>query len=184
MATALEPQTKRWTYEEYYRLDDDKRYEIIDGQLLLMAPGPDTWHQNWVGSLFLILTAHVRARQLGQVLLSPLDVILDSENTTQPDLIFIAKANLGIIQKRGVFGAPDLLIEIISPSSVWRDRHDKRKLYGRFGVKEYWIADPANQSLEVHILKDAAYELHCCAAERGSVTSPLLPGLQFDVADL
>jgi Uma2 family endonuclease len=184
MATALEPRTKRWTYEEYYRLDDDQRYEIIDGELLLMAPAPDTWHQNWIGSLFLIFTTHVRAKKSGQVLLSPVDVILDSENTVQPDLFFIASANVGIIEKRGIFGTPDLLIEIVSPSSVRRDRYQKRDLYARFGVKEYWIGDPANRSLEVHTLDASAYQLYCCVEEKGIVTSPLLPELQFDVADL
>lgn len=149
-----------------------------------MSPSPDTWHQNWVRSLFLILHAHVAAQSLGEVMLSPLDVIFSEHDTTQPDLIFIAKQNLQIVHKRGLFGAPDLLAEIISPSSVHRDRHRKFKLYARFGVKEYWIADPANQSLEVHTLKDGAYELHCCVGEKGAVTSPLLPGLQFDVADL
>jgi Uma2 family endonuclease len=183
MATALEPRTRRWTYEEYYRLDDDQRYEIIDGQLL-MAPAPDTWHQNWVRSLFLVLHSHTSGRQIGEVLISPLDVIFDNENTCQPDLLFISQARRGMIEKRGVFGAPDLLVEIISPSSVRRDRYDKRSLYARFGVKEYWMADPANRSLEVHTLNAGAYQLHCCVEEKGIVTSPLLPELQFDVADL
>lgn len=183
MATALEPRTKRWTYEEYYRLDDDQRYEIIDGQLL-MAPAPDTWHQDWIGSLHILLVAHVRARQWGKVLLSPVDVILDAENTVQPDLVLIAQSNVKIVEKRGVFGAPDLLIEIVSPSSVRRDRYQKREIYARFGVKEYWIGDPANRSLEIHTLSAGAYQLHCCVEEKGVVTSPLLPELQFGVADL
>jgi Uma2 family endonuclease len=183
MATVLEPKTKRWTYEEYYRLDDDKRYEIINGQLL-MPPSPDTWHQDWVRSIFLVLHAHVRAAKLGEMLISPLDVVFDEENLCQPDLIFVAEAQRSIIQKRGIFGSPHLLVEIISPSSVRRDRYDKRALYARFGAKEYWIGDAANRSLEIHTLNGSAYELHCCAEEKGVVTSPLLSGLQFDVSNL
>ena len=183
MAAVLERQAKRWTYEEYYRLDDDQRYEIIDGNLLL-ASAPDTWHQSWVGELHIILQNHVKSRKLGKVFVSPVDVILDAENTVQPDLVFIASANLGIIQHRGIFGTPDLLVELISPSSVRRDRHDKKELYARFGVKEYWIGDPANKALEILTLKAGRYELHCCAEEKGKLASLVLAGLEFDLSEI
>ncbi len=178
-----EKQTKRWTYEEYYRLDDDQRYEIIDGDLL-MAPAPDTWHQDWSRELLEIVHGHVRKHKLGKVFFAPLDLILDSENTVQPDLIFVSTAKAGIIKRRGIFGVPDLLVELVSPSSVRRDRYVKRELYARFGVQEYWIGDPANKSLEILTLKKDGYELHCCAEEKGKLTSLLMPGLEFDVSDL
>src|SRR5687767_12285878 len=162
MAVVLEKPAKRWTYEEYYRLDDDQRYEIIDGNLL-MAPSPDMWHQSWVGDLYAIIRQQVQRYKLGKVFVAPFDVVLDSENTVQPDLMFVATANLGIIQPRAIFGAPDLLIELISPTSVRRDRYDKKDLYARFSVKEYWIGDPANKSLEILTLKAGHYELHCAA---------------------
>ena len=183
MAEVVEKSGKRWTYEEYYKLDDDQRFEIIDGQLL-MAPAPDTWHQSWIGALYLILDRHVRARQLGKVLLSPVDVVLDPENTVQPDIVFVAAGNLGIIQRRAIFGAPDLLVELVSPSSVRRDRYDKKDLYARFGVKEYWIGDPANKSLEILTLKAGRYELHCAAEEKGKRTSLVLAGLEFDLTEI
>ncbi len=183
MAAVLEKQAKRWTYEEYYRLDDDQRYEIIDGKLL-MAPAPDTWHQDWSRELTLLIAPHVKRQKLGKVLVAPVDVVLDAENTVQPDLVFIATANLGIIQQRAIFGTPDLLIELISPSSVRRDRYDKKELYARFGVKEYWIGDPANKSLEILTLKDHLYELHCSAEIKGKLTSLVLEGLAFDVTEI
>jgi Uma2 family endonuclease len=181
MAAVAEKQTRRWTYEEYYRLNDEQRYEIIDGNLL-MAPAPDTWHQDWSAKLFRILDDHVRKRNLGKTFYAPLDVVLDNENTVQPDLVFIAAANLGIIQPRAIFGTPDLLIELISPSSVRRDRYEKKDLYARFGVKEYWIGDPANKSLEILTLSEGRYEPHCVAAESGKLTSLLMPGLEFELA--
>ena len=182
MAVAEKP-ARRWTYEEYYRLNDDRRYEIIDGNLL-MAPAPDTWHQSWVGNLFRVLDAHVRKYKSGTLFVSPVDVVLSSDNTVQPDLVFISHANARIIQQRAIFGVPDLLVELISPSSVRRDRYDKKELYARFGVKEYWIGDPANKALEVLTLKRTAYELHCSAEEKGKLTSLVLPGLEFDLADI
>ena len=181
MAAVLEKPAKRWTYEEYYRLDDDQRYEIIDGNLL-MAPAPDTWHQDWTRDLFRIIDRHVTAHRLGKVFFAPVDVVLGAENTVQPDIVFIATANADIIQRRAIFGTPDLLVELVSPSSVRRDRYDKKELYARFGVKEYWIGDPANNTLEVLTLKKDRYELHCCAEEKAKLTSLVLAGLEFDLS--
>jgi Uma2 family endonuclease len=183
MAAVLEKQAKRWTYEEYYRLDDGRRYEIIDGDLL-MAPAPDTWHQDWSRELTLIVATYVKRTKLGKVFIAPVDVVLDPENTVQPDLVFVSAANLPIIQHRAIFGVPDMVVELVSPSSVRRDRYDKKALYARFGVKEYWIGDPANKALEILTLKSGNYELHCCAEEKGKLTSPLLPGLEFDLSEI
>jgi Uma2 family endonuclease len=183
MATAAEKPVKRWTYEEYYKLEDDQRYEIIDGELL-MAPAPDTWHQSWSGDIYAVLRTHVTGQKRGKVFMAPVDVILDPENTVQPDIVFVAAANSGIIQRRAIFGVPDLLVEVVSPSSVRRDRYDKKQLYAHFGVKEYWIGDPANKALEILTLKSANYELHCCAEEKGKLTSLLLPGLEFDLSEI
>ena len=184
MAAVLQRQARRWTYEDDYKLDDERRYEVIDGELLLMAPGPDTWHQSWVGELYTILRNHVNSRKLGKVLLSPVDVVLDPENTVQPDLVFVSKSNLGMIQQRAIFGSPDLVVELISPSSVRKDRYVKQALYARFGIKEYCIGDPANKTLEILTLKDGSYHLHTCAEEKGKISSPVLPGLVFDLADI
>lgn len=183
MAAVLEKQAKRWTYEEYCLLDDDQRHEIIDGNLLT-APAPDLWHQDWSRELTLIVVNHVKRNELGKVYVAPVDVVLDEENTVQPDLVFVSTANLGMLQPRAIFGAPDLLVELISPSSVRRERYDKKELYARFGVKEYWIGDPANRSLEILTLKDGRYDLHCAAEMKGKLTSLVLPGLEFDLAEI
>jgi Uma2 family endonuclease len=121
---------------------------------------------------------------LGKVFVSPVDVVLDSENTVQPDLVFVSSANLGIIQQRAIFGTPDLLVELVSSSSVRRDRYDKKELYARFGVKEYWIGDPANKTLEVLTLKESRHELHSCVEEKGKLASVVLAGLEFDLSEI
>ncbi len=113
-----------------------------------------------------------------------MDVVLDEANTVEPDIVFIAAASLGIIQRRAIFGTPELLVELISPSSVRRDRYDKKELYARFGVREYWLGDPANKSLEILTLKSGRFELHCSAEQKGKLTSLLLPGLEFDLAEI
>ena len=103
MAAAVEKQVKRWTYEEYYQLDDDQRYEIIDGNLL-MAPAPDTWHQDWSRKLFRLVDRFVVRKGLGEVFFAPIDVVLSAENTVQPDLVFVSTANARMIKRRAIFG--------------------------------------------------------------------------------
>ena len=105
-------------------------------------------------------------------------------NTVQPDIVLVAAGNVGIIQRRAIFGVPELLVELVSPSSVRRDRYDKKELYARFGVKEYWIGDPANKALEILTRKEGRYELHGCAEEKGKLTSLFLPGLEFDLTEI
>lgn len=183
MAAVAEQHIKRWTYEEYARLDDDQRYEIIDGELL-MAPAPDMWHQDWSRQLYRRIDGHVLSHQLGEVFYAPLDVVLDAENVVQPDIVFVAKANRPIMRRRAIFGAPDLLVELISPSSVRRDRYVKHRLYAQFGIREYWMADPANKALEVWKLQNQRFELHCMAEEKGPISSLVLPGLAFDLSEI
>ena len=188
MAAVLDkpkPTKKRWTYEEYYRLDDDRRYELYNGELIPMnPPSPGASHQREAFKLAVIFQDFAAERKLGEVFIAPLDVIFDDENTAQPDLIFIAKGNAGIVQERGVFGAPDLVVEILSPGSIRRDRYEKQSLYARCGVKEYWILDRANQSLEVLTLAGDRYVVHATAGETGHVTSKVLRGLKVKLSDL
>jgi len=183
METVADKPVKRWTYEEYYRLDDDKRYEIIDGSLL-MAPAPDTFHQDWLNELNLRLTPFVRKNKLGRVFIAPVDVILNAENVVQPDLVFVAQRNVSIIQRRGIFGSPDLLVEIISPSTVRRDRYQKKDLYARFGVQEYWLADPGNNSVEVLTLDNGSYRLHVLVEGKGLLKSIVLPAFSLELSEL
>jgi len=183
VAATLEKQAKRWTYEEYYKLEDDQRYEIINGRLL-MAPAPDLWHQDWLNGLNIFITQYVRRKKLGRLFIAPVDVVLDAQNTVQPDLVFVAAKNEGILQPRAIFGTPDMVVEIVSPSSKRRDRHDKMNLYPRFGVKEYWIGDAGSRSLEILVLVKGRYELRCSAEEKGKLSSLVLTGLKFDLAEI
>jgi len=179
----IEKRAKRWTYEEYYKLEDDQRYEIIGGHLF-MAPAPDTWHQDWLGDLYSLLRSFVKMNKLGRLFFAPVDVVLDQENTVQPDLVFVSSKNVGMIQARAIFGTPDLVVEVVSPTSDRRDRSQKKELYARFGVKEYWIGNAAKRSLEIFILMEGRYELHGAAEQKGKLSSLVLTGLKFDVADI
>lgn len=148
----------RFTYADYKLLPEDVRCEVLDGELL-MTPAPTASHQRILGRLYLRLGNHVAAGGLGELLPAPTDVILSEENVVQPDILFVGKDRLGIIDPAGgVNGAPDLVIEILSPSTAGRDKVLKRKLYAVFGVREYWVVDPAARSIELMLYAPTGME--------------------------
>ena len=180
MNAVLENPDKVWTYEDYLTLDDGVHFEIINGKAL-MSPAPELFHQRWARNIFLAIERHVEARKLGEVFFAPVDVVLDERNVVQPDLVFVSNANAGLLERRGIMGAPDLVVEIISPSSLRHDRYEKRELYARFGIKEFWLADVANRSLEVLSLQTGSYKLVSCATNEGKIRSEVLDGFELDL---
>ncbi len=183
MSTAVSQTANHWTYRDYLRLEDDQRYEVIEGQLI-MVPAPSSFHQWFSHNLEILLTEFVREHKLGYVFDAPIDVILDENNVVQPDLLFIAKRRREIIRERGIFGAPDLVVEIVSPSSVDRDYHTKQRLYERFGVREYWLVDPGNRAVDVLGLSEDGYASVSFACADGRVNSSVLAGLSVALADI
>ena len=156
------------TYEDYAALPaDGRRYEIHDGELSV-TPAPSPQHQRVIANLFRILDQHVRTWGIGEVLLSPLDVILSDSAIVQPDVIYLDRARLGAISRRGIEGAPTLLIEVLSPSTALADRSAKRQLYGRHGVPFYWLVDSDSRAIEALVLGPDGYAL----AARASGTEP------------
>ncbi|BBO17358.1 restriction endonuclease [Candidatus Brocadia pituitae] len=179
----VEKEAKRYTYEDYCNISDDKRYELIDGELL-MTPSPITRHQRISGKLEFILKRFIMENQLGELFYAPYDVHFDNENVVQPDILFISKDRSGIIGEKNVQGAPDLVVEIISENSAYRDMVQKKKLYAKFGVKEYWIVIPEGEEIEIYTLKENAYQLYQAYGKGNSLESPLLKGLTLKVMDI
>ena len=140
---------KRYTYDEYLNLPDDgKRYEVIDGELVMVAD-PYTIHQTVSGNLEYELRTFIKKHKLGKIFDAPTDVVLNEYNVVQPDILFIARDRLDIITEKNISGAPDLIVEILSPSTAYYALLEKKELYEKFGVKEYWIVDPKKQRVEV-----------------------------------
>jgi Uma2 family endonuclease len=179
-ALAATPENKVWTYADYLGLPDDKQYQIIDGELF-MAPAPYSDHQRVSRKLAVLLIKHVEKNVLGEVFYAPFDVILDDQNVVQPDILLIEKSRLPKIRQRGLFGRPDLAMEIVSPSSTQIDRRKKHALYESCGVPEYWVIDPANRTIEIFVLAEGQYQPFAFAAETGSVKSNLLSGFEVDL---
>ena len=174
---------KKSTYEDYLKTPDDKRYELIEGELL-MTPSPIPQHQRISRDLAFELLRFVKANNLGEIFYAPCDVHLDDENVVQPDILFIAKESLDIIGDKNIQGAPDLVIEIISESSAYRDMVQKKKLYVRFGVKEYWIVIPEEGSIEIFILKNDTYQSYKNYTREDILESPSLKGLTIALKEI
>ena len=175
----------RYTYEDYCELPDDgNRYEVIDG-VLFMAPAPHPRHQRILFNLAALFAPFATGdNALGEAFFAPIDVIFASEDVFQPDLIFISRERLHIITDRGLEAAPDLAVEVLSPSTRTRDLNLKRGRYAHFGVPEYWPVDPETRTILALELVNGAY------VERGTfgigdeLTTPLIPGLVIPVAQV
>lgn len=150
-----------------------------------MAPAPATNHQRLVGRLFRLFDAFARENKLGEVFISPIDVHLSKHDTPQPDLVFVAKERSKIVGEQEIEGAPDLVAEVLSPSTGYYDLRGKKTLYERSGVKEYWIVDPVEGSVEVYENGADGFTLAQRAEKEGDTTaSQLLDGLRIPLSDL
>lgn len=180
-----EIETKRlWTYDQMVAElpETNLPVELWDGEIV-MSPTPTPNHQRIVLRLTEELNAFVRARQSGEIFVSPLDVVLSPHRVVQPDIFFIATDNRDAVQDR-VRGVPDLAVEVISPGTWRRDRVEKKALYEQVGVSEYWIVDPESRSIEVFVLAEGSYKLHCRAADAEIAASKLLSGFEISFHQL
>jgi Uma2 family endonuclease len=179
------PETRRlYTYDELVAEmpETNQPHELWDGELI-MAPAPFFDHQKTVLRFYRRLDDWVSSRSLGEVITSPIDMVLSPHRAVQPDVAFIAKERLAIIQ-RAIMGPADLVAEIVSLQGRSRDRIEKRDLYEQHGVKEYWIIDPEAQTVEVLALADGRYELVRRSHPGETATSQLLPGFEVAVNHL
>lgn len=168
----------RLTANDYYAMPDDgKRYELIDGELYEM-PSPSPLHQDILLNLALLLRSDVGTSG-GKVYVAPLDVYLSTHRVVQPDVLVLLAERTGLVTRRGVEGAPNLVIEVLSPSNTQHDRERKLRLYAEAGVPEVWYVSPEMELIEVLVLHDGRYEVHTRAGRDEPVTSVVLPGLSF-----
>jgi Uma2 family endonuclease len=178
------PIDTRLTYEDYCLLPNDgKRYEIIDGELLV-TPSPRRAHQKVVGNLFYYLTDFTKENQLGDVYVAPFDVVFSRYDVVEPDILYVSSARRSVITEKNVQGAPDLAVEVLSESTADIDRTMKLKLYARFGVQEYWIIDPEKCSAEVYRRNQEGLELAATLQANDSLTSPLFPSFSLPLRKL
>jgi Uma2 family endonuclease len=178
---------RKYTVDEFLQMEfegEDAYYELINGEIVKKA-APTPRHQFTTGRLFSKMLNYAVEKKLEEVFTSPIDVFLDDRNQVQPDISFVSSEKSGIIDyKDGIMGVPDLIVEIISPGSFAIDRFDKKAVYEKVGVKEYWLVDPNNCSVEIYALKNGKFELLQVTAEEGKVQSIVLSGFEVEISGI
>ena len=173
----------KFTYEDYCNAPEDKRYELHDGDLVVV-PSPREQHQDLVGSLYYFLRAFVLGRELGRVYIAPFDIVFSNHDVVQPDVLFVSNDRLDIITPDNIQGAPDLVIEVLSPSTAYRDRTFKRSLYARHGVPEFWLVDTDAHTIKVLLLGSNGYDEVATYGAGQTLTSPTLTGFNLSTDDV
>ncbi len=175
--------TPKLTYQDYVNLEGDERYELIDGELVLVG-SPNENHQMVSMELGSQMHSFVKANNLGRAFHAPYDVLLTDTDVVQPDILFVSNEREHIRTPANIQGAPDLIVEILSPSSSRRDWRDKRELYASHEVREYWIVDPANHIVWVMLLRDGELVEQGAYGEGDTVTSSILEGFSVSLNEV
>ena len=165
---------RKLTLVDYERIPDDGlRHEIVEG-VEFVTPAPDVAHQRFSRDLGAVLHEHVTSHGLGEIFFAPIDVVLSPFDVVQPDIVFVSKARSNIIGAKNIQSAPDLVVEILSPSTAAADRGLKSDLYARAGVEECWLVDLVDRSIEIRGFR-GAYGTRCYR-EGETLVSECLPG--------
>lgn len=175
----------RITADEYYKLPEYAEHdfiELIDGEVFIPMP-PRTKHQVLVVNI-IILFGKIRSTQKGQIFTAPTEVYLDAENIYEPDALYLTSDTKCVVEEKKIVGAPELVVEVLSPGTARKDRGDKFRAYEAHGVLEYWITDPFNEYIEVRVLRDGKFDLLGMYYPGDAFESTILKGITISVADL
>lgn len=173
----------KFTVGDYMSMPEGTRYQLLDGEMIL-APSPTLKHQSLLANLHRLVYSFVAEADLGRVWFAPLDVIHSEHDVAQPYLMFVSNERAEIVTQANVQGAPDLVVEILSPSTVGYDQGYKRALYARHGVSECWLVDPDAETVEVLVLGEEGFNAHAVFRIGQTLESPLLDGLSLELEDL
>ena len=171
------------TYADYLKTSDEERFELLDGELV-MAPAPLLYHQFILRKLLNAISGYVDEHDLGELFCSPTDVVLSETDVVQPDILFVSRQRNKILKPECVQGAPDLVVEILSPSTAELDRTTKLELYAYHGVKEYWIVDPEAKTVMVLLRGQNRFEVAGTYGKGHTLVSPTLEGFTVQVEEL
>jgi Uma2 family endonuclease len=176
----------QYTYEDYLLFPDDgKRHELIDGEHI-MSPSPLTKHQRILRKLMVAFDVFLAKNKIGEVFPAPCDVIFSDTDIVEPDILFVSAERASIVTEKNVQGAPDLVVEIISPSTRKTDEVVKRKLYEQYGVGEYWVVDPELEGVKVYRRVNDRYErvAELSKEANDALSTPCLPSWTMPLSEV
>ena len=174
------------TYDDFLLFPDDgKRHELIDGEHYV-TPSPSRKHQAISWNLTILIGSYLESHPVGRAFAAPFDVVFSNFDVVEPDLLFISNARLEVLTTKNVQGAPNLVVEIGSPSTRRRDEIIKRNLYERCGVEEYWVIDPEIETITVYRRVGESYQrvLELAVERNDTLATPLLPHLTLSLQQI
>jgi Uma2 family endonuclease len=169
---------KRSTIEDYERLPEGSPYQLIGGELI-MTPSPTPFHQGISQNIELSLGAFVMSKKLGRLFSAPLDIKFSEYDVFQPDIIFVRKERLSLVGREKFNIIPDLVVEILSPSTAYYDLTHKKAVYYKYGVEEYWIVDPADETIEIMVKDSEFYRTESFFGKTNILQSLMFPGFSM-----
>ena len=181
------PDRVKLTYADLLALPDDGlRHELIDGEHFV-TPSPGSVHQLIAGNLYFWIRTYLVGHPIGVIMLAPFDIVLTDFDVVEPDLIYFSRRRFEeIVGERNARGAPDLAVEVLSPSTRLRDEVTKRRLYERSGVREYWVVDPELETVKVYraaagrLVKEPELSLE----SNDALASPLFPDMNLPLSEI
>jgi Uma2 family endonuclease len=181
------PNRVKLTYADLLALPDDGlRHELIDGEHFV-TPSPGSAHQLIAGNLHFLIRTYLVGHPIGVIMLAPFDIVLTDFDVVEPDLIYFSKPRFEeIVGERSARGAPDVAVEVLSPSTRRRDEITKRRLYERTGVREYWVVDPELETVKLYraaegrLVKEPELSLEA----NDVLASPLLPDMHLPLSEI
>jgi Uma2 family endonuclease len=175
---------KYFTVIDFERLPEGAPYQLIAGELI-MSPSPTFLHQDIIQNIVERLSPFIRKNNLGKIVLSPMDVYLTEEDVYQPDLIFIRKENVHLLDPNDrIRFVPDLVIEVLSPSTGSYDYSRKKRIYCESGVREYWIIDPEDKTIEIMVKEGEFYQTVALLRPSTMLESSMFPEFSMKVEDV
>ena len=180
---------KLYTYADYYKWKFEERVELIKGVIFKMSPAPSATHQRLSSRLHIAIGNHLSGRKC-EVFSAPFDVRLPRKTSKDEDIITVLQPDLCVIcdplkiEERGCLGAPDLIVEVLSPGNNKKEIRNKFDVYEEAGVKEYWIVDPVYQTVQINKLENGKYVPMRALAVGDIATSEIMPGFSLDIEEL
>lgn len=180
---------KTYTYADYFKWKFEERVELIRGRIFKMSPAPSRRHQRITGDMFTVMNAFLKGKKC-DVYIAPFDVRLPRRSKDDKDIITVVQPDICVIcdpsklDDRGCLGAPDIVVEILSPGNNAKELKNKYDIYEESGVKEYWVVSAQDETFIRHTLENGRYVPSRTMVTGDIVTTPVLPGFELDLAKI
>ena len=176
--------SKQATVEDYERLPEGAPYQLICGELI-MSPSPNLFHQEIIANIDRTLGVFIHKNKPGKLIMAPMDLRLSDQDVYQPDLTFIRTENVAQLNPRGRLTViPDLVIEILSPSTAYYDFTRKKAMYCECGIEEYWIVDPEVETIEIMVKDGMYYRTESLLRKPAMLHSAMFPGFSMKMEEV